>query len=317
MIRMHRIELELRSGEFDVAHRLLEEWNESADYETQFRPQYPRCRALLDAGRGAAEEARRWARQTIELAQPAGTKWDELEARRALGIAALFESAPDQALAELGPVWEHCESERVLDRGAFPVAPELVEALVELERFEIAEAVSARLGKLAEEQDHPWGRATAKRCGALVRLVGAGYEETSAAALLDASVDLERLGVRLDGARCLLALGRAQRRAKRWRAARETLEQASAAFGRLGADGWQRRAGAELARVGGRPRADGGLTASERRVVELAARGLSNKEIASALHVTVNTVEVHLARAYAKLGVRSRTQLASRLAVGP
>jgi DNA-binding NarL/FixJ family response regulator len=48
--------------------------------------------------------------------------------------------------------------------------------------------------------------------------------------------------------------------------------------------------------------------------VELAAGGLANKQIASTLVVTVHTVEVHLAHAYAKLGVRSRSQLAARLA---
>jgi DNA-binding NarL/FixJ family response regulator len=52
-------------------------------------------------------------------------------------------------------------------------------------------------------------------------------------------------------------------------------------------------------------------------VVELAAEGRANKEIARALHVTVHTVEVHLSRAYAKLGVRSRAQLASRLSGRP
>jgi DNA-binding NarL/FixJ family response regulator len=51
-------------------------------------------------------------------------------------------------------------------------------------------------------------------------------------------------------------------------------------------------------------------------VVELAAQGLSNKEIAGALFVAVNTVEVHLARAYPELGVRSRSQLAGRLSDG-
>ena len=52
-------------------------------------------------------------------------------------------------------------------------------------------------------------------------------------------------------------------------------------------------------------------------MVELAARGLSNKQIARRLFVAVHTVEVHLAHAYAKLGVRSRAQLASRLASPP
>jgi DNA-binding CsgD family transcriptional regulator len=59
------------------------------------------------------------------------------------------------------------------------------------------------------------------------------------------------------------------------------------------------------------------LTPAEQRAVDLAATGLSNKEIAQALFVTVHTVEVHLSRAYAKLGVRSRTQLAGRLAGRP
>jgi DNA-binding CsgD family transcriptional regulator len=317
MIRMHRVELELRSGKFEVARRLLDEWGQSSDYETQFRPQYPRCRALLEASRGAVEEARRWAGEAIQLAQATGSKWDELEARRALGVGALIEPTPDQALAALWPVWEHCEREAVLDRGAFPVAPELVEALIELERLEEAQAVTARLGELAERQGHPWGRAIARRSAALVRLARDGYEEASAAILRESSVELERLELRFDSARGLLSLGRTQRRTKQWRAARETLERTSAAFSRLGADGWNRRARSELDRVGGRRRpSEGKLTPSERRVVELAAQGLSNKEIAAALYVTVNTVEVHLARAYPKLGVRSRAQLANRLAAG-
>ena len=62
-----------------------------------------------------------------------------------------------------------------------------------------------------------------------------------------------------------------------------------------------------------RPRASGELTPSEWRVVELAAAGRANKEIARALFISVHTVESHLSRAYATLGVHSRTQLAGRL----
>ncbi len=316
MVRMHRVEVELRSGEFNAAQLLLEEWGESSDYETQFRPQYPRCRALLATGRGEAEEAGRWARETILLAQATGSTWDELEARRALGMTALLEQTLEGALAELSMVWAHCEREGVLDPGVFPVAPDLVEALVELERFEDAEDVVDRVAEEAVRQDHPWGRATASRCRAVLRLVGGGYDEADAALMRQAAADLARLESRFDAARCLLTLGRAQRRFKQWRAARETLEETIAAFDRLGAPGWVLRARAELERVGGRRRAAGGLTASERRVVELAAQGLSNKEIAASLYVTVNTVEVHLAHAYPKLGVHSRGQLAKRLAAG-
>ena len=52
-------------------------------------------------------------------------------------------------------------------------------------------------------------------------------------------------------------------------------------------------------------------------MVELAVEGLANKEIAAALSVTVRTVEVHLTHAYAKLGIRSRAQLARRLSLRP
>jgi DNA-binding CsgD family transcriptional regulator len=56
------------------------------------------------------------------------------------------------------------------------------------------------------------------------------------------------------------------------------------------------------------------LTASERRVAQMAAEDLSNKEIAQALFVTVKTVEQHLGRAYRKLDISSRRQLSAALA---
>jgi DNA-binding NarL/FixJ family response regulator len=94
------------------------------------------------------------------------------------------------------------------------------------------------------------------------------------------------------------------------------LERAAAAFDEIGSEGWVDDARAELARIPARrPRQPHELTPSEKRVAELAARGLGNKEIAQKLSVTAHTVEVHLSRAYAKLGVRSRTQLAERLRI--
>jgi DNA-binding CsgD family transcriptional regulator len=112
-------------------------------------------------------------------------------------------------------------------------------------------------------------------------------------------------------ARTLLAFGSTQRRAKQKRPARESLEQALATFEELGATLWAEKARAELARIGGRPRV-AGLTPSEERIAELVAEGRSNKEVAAALFLTVNTVEGALKRIYAKLGVRSRAELAAR-----
>ena len=86
------------------------------------------------------------------------------------------------------------------------------------------------------------------------------------------------------------------------------------AFDSIGSPGWATDARSELARVGARrPTSPGLLTATELRVAGLAVDGLSNKEIARTLVVTVNTVEFHLRNTYAKLGIRSRVQLAARL----
>jgi DNA-binding NarL/FixJ family response regulator len=117
-------------------------------------------------------------------------------------------------------------------------------------------------------------------------------------------------------ARTLLALGSAQRRSKQRRAARESLEQALGIFQRLGAAIWAQRTRAELGRIAGRAPGSGQLTAAERRVAELVAEGRTNKEVAAELVVTVRAIESTLTKVYAKLGVRSRTELSRRLGTG-
>jgi DNA-binding CsgD family transcriptional regulator len=314
VLRLHRCELELRAGELEVASRLLDEWGESREPELPAPTQYNRCRALLAAARGRQKEAERWSTETIDRAEATGSRWDLLEALRALGVSALRAHEPARAAEALRTVWEHTEREGVDEPGVFPVAPELVEALVDVGELDKARAVADRLRMLAEDQQHPWGLPTATRCDALVRLCAEPRDEEAPPMLEQAAGEYGRLGLRYDRARTLRLLGRAQRRRKKWAAARRVLEEAAAAFDELGADGWAEAARSELARVSARrPRSRGELTAAERRVVELAAEGRSNKEIAQALFVAVNTVETHLSHAYAKLGVRSRAQLAARL----
>jgi DNA-binding NarL/FixJ family response regulator len=221
---------------------------------------------------------------------------------------------PERAVESLRSVWDHTRREQIDEPGVFPVAPDLVEALTELGAVDEALAVTGRLQALADQQHHPWATSTAKRCAATIRLASDAYDEDAVAALTQAAAEYGRLSLRFDRARSLLTLGRAQRRFKKWGAARESLQAAVAAFEELRSDGWAEQARSELARVGARrPAPSGELTPSETRIVELAAAGLSNKEISQTLYVTVHTVEVHLSHAYAKLGVRSRGQLAGRL----
>ena len=312
-VRLHLCELELRAGAFGATERALDEWGQSRDLDLVVAPHYERCRALLAAGRGSAPEAERWAARAIAAAEPAGIAWDCLEARRAQGIVALLTADGSRARECLRSVWEHSERAGVEDPGAFPVAPDLVEALSEHAELDEAGTVCERLRTLARRSRHPWGLASVRRCEAVVRLASPGYDADAAEALVAAAADYERLGLRFDRARCLLALGRAQRRRNRWGEANRSLERASAAFAQVGAAGWSERCRSELARVGGPRSQPGALTPSERRAAELAAAGLSNKEIASELVITVRTVEAHLSSAYSKLGIRSRALLASRL----
>jgi DNA-binding CsgD family transcriptional regulator len=303
LVRLHLCELELRAGEWAAAARRLDEWAQSADGELLIRPMYERCRALHAAGLGDAVAADRWAADAVARAETVGSRWDWLESERARGMAALLAREPARAVSYLRPAWEQLVRGGIGDPGTFPVAPELVEALMDAGEPEEARAVAARV----DAPDHPWAAATALRCRALVE-PGAGVGLAAAA---DA---YGRLGLRFDRARCLLSLGRAQRRSKQWGAAREALEGGAAAFDALGSDGWAEVARGDLARVGGRrPRASGELTPTEQAVVDLAAEGQANKEIARALQLAVHTVEVHLSRAYRKLGVRSRSQLVKHL----
>ena len=311
--RLHLCELELRTGGWDEAERLLDEWAEFSERELLLWPMYERCRALLAAGRGDPAEAERWVTEAVELAERTGNRWDMLEALRARGVAALLSRDPARAAESLRTVWARTEREGVDDPGTYPVAPDLVEALLETGDLEAAQAVTERLAVLSEQQEHPWGLAGARRSAALVRLAGA-YDELAAEELRVAAAAYGALGLPFERARTLFALGRAQRRAKKWGKARESLNRAAAAFDRLGSPGWADDARSELERVGARRASPAGeLTPAERRVADLAAEGLANKEIAQKLVVTVNTVEYHLRNVYAKLGIRSRAQLAARL----
>jgi DNA-binding CsgD family transcriptional regulator len=149
------------------------------------------------------------------------------------------------------------------------------------------------------------------RCRALVAAACGDVE--AAHALLERAVsEHEAVGDPFGRARALLALGVVRRRRRQKRPAREAIEAALEAFETIGAAGWAATTRRELGRVGGRTRVEG-LTAAERRVASLVAEGRTNREVAAALFLGERTVASHLTHVYAKLGVRSRTELARRL----
>jgi DNA-binding CsgD family transcriptional regulator len=151
--------------------------------------------------------------------------------------------------------------------------------------------------------------------GASLRVLGLVAGGTAGIGLLREAVEvLAGSQARLEHARALVDLGAALRRANQRTEARERLREGVELSRRVGAFGLAGRANEEIAATGARPRKVlqtglDALTASERRVAQLAADGMSNKEIAQTLFVTIKTVEVHLSHAYRKLEISSRTQL--------
>jgi len=102
------------------------------------------------------------------------------------------------------------------------------------------------------------------------------------------------------------------RRARQKRAPRDAIVAACEGFEELGAATWLERARSELRSIGGRTKQQG-LTAAELRVAALVAEGRTNREVATALFLGERTVASHLTHIYAKLGVRSRTDLARKV----
>jgi DNA-binding CsgD family transcriptional regulator len=166
------------------------------------------------------------------------------------------------------------------------------------------EADAARLGR-------EWVLAQVTRCRGLVA-AAEGNVDSAASLLQQAIAQHQEVGDPFGEARAFLALGIVRRRSRQKRAAREAIERALEGFEALEASGWVDETRAELGRVGGRTREEG-LTAAERRVATLVAEGRTNREVAAALFLGERTVASHLTHIYAKLGVRSRTELARKV----
>ncbi|HEX5909419.1 MAG TPA: LuxR C-terminal-related transcriptional regulator, partial [Thermoleophilaceae bacterium] len=160
----------------------------------------------------------------------------------------------------------------------------------------------------------------APRClGVALRALGVVQGGPEGQATLAEAVEvLERSAAKLELARALVDLGAGIRVTGERREARAALSRGLELATECGAAALAERARNELLAAGARPRRTavtgvGALTPSERRVAEMAAEGMVNREIAQALFVTEKTVETHLGKAYAKLKVKSRKQLPEAL----
>lgn len=267
--------------------------------------------SVVHAQAGRVEEARHAAHATFGRVPE---RHASLIAAAALGHLELARAEPRAAVGLLEPHVAFVRQEGIVEPGATTFVVDQIEALIDLGRDAEAEEL---LG---------WYEANARRlervsacanCARLRGLLAAQRGDPSAAlAAFEEALELHALvRLPLDRGRTLLALGVTQRRLKRRREARATLEDALAVFEGMGAALWAGRVRAELKRISGRAATPGALTPAEERVAALVAEGKTNKEVAAALFVSERTVEGHLAHIFGKLGVRNRREIASVLAL--
>ena len=267
-------------------------------------------RASVQAHLGDAAATRRDAQAAMRLAADSGAVMAERTVAWALGRLELSLGDPRAAHGHLEGLVRSARQAGIAEPGALRFVPDDIEALVASGRADEAEALLDWFVSLAATAGRVHAIAAAERCRGLL-LASRGDEAGSIEALEASRAHYATVAFPFDEARTLLALGAAQRRAQRRRDARSTLGEAVAAFRGLGAAIWTETASRELAAISGRTQGGDELTAAERRVAELVAEGRTNREVAAALYLTERTVESHLSRVYAKLGIRSRTELAA------
>ncbi|WP_019632976.1 helix-turn-helix transcriptional regulator [Actinomadura atramentaria] len=227
-------------------------------------------------------------------------------ASAALALLDLGAGRPEEALRRLGPV---VRGRRRHAGGLIPSVADLVEAAVRAGTPDEARADATRLRAWADATGQPWALALAARCAALLDDAEEPFRR-AAALHTRATRPFER-------ARTELLYGEWLRRHRRRADARVPLRSALETFERLRATPWADRTRGEL-RAAGDPGASpvvngdvlDRLTPQERQVVRLAAAGTSSREIAAQLFLSPRTVEYHLYKAYPKLGVSSRRELA-------
>jgi DNA-binding CsgD family transcriptional regulator len=304
--------VELRCGKLRLAGEYAEQSRAlSAQYvrDEAESPQSLFPSALVAAHRGDLVRARELAERSCRLADLHAAR---VQAPTAiLGLVELWSGDADAAVERFATAERLADAADGAEPGMTWWRAEQVEGLLELGLVDDAVARLDAWEAAARRLDRHWILAHATRCRGLVAAAGGEIDE--ALSLLADAVELhEAAGDPFSRARALLALGVTRRRARQKRPARDAIEQARAGFEELGAERWADRAREELGAIGGRTRSEG-LTPAERRVADLVANGQTNAEVAATLFLAERTVASHLTHVYAKLGVRSRTELSRKL----
>jgi DNA-binding CsgD family transcriptional regulator len=271
--------------------------------------------ALVPAARGDREGAERM----LEGALRDAGDYERSVVAVSMSRARIGEAVgdPEAVLAALEPVRRFPFRDGV-DEPGFWAWPDLyAEALAAVGRAAEADALLVPHERRAAARGRQSSIARLARARGRVE-AALGRPEKAEAAFTHALAAVEKVALPFDAARARLAAGEFLRRSGQRRRAAEQLHAAQRGFAELGAAPYVERCARELAASGLHPsprrdRDDTRLTAQELVVARRAATGLSNRELAAELVVSVKTVEYHLRNAFVKLGVTSRRQLGPAL----
>jgi DNA-binding CsgD family transcriptional regulator len=227
-----------------------------------------------------------------------------------LGLGRYQEAVPGAQLATASP--------GTIGTPPWAIA-ELIEAAVRTGKTDLAADAYERLAEMTDASGTDWALGIQARSHALVLGSGAQAEDR----YREATVRLQRTGLRICLARAHLLYGEWLRRERRRIDAREQLRTAFDMLDSMGVGAFAERARRELHATGetARKRAVGSrtdqLTAQETQIARLARDGLSNPEIGARLYISAHTVQYHLRKVYAKLGITARSQLDRVILDGP
>ena len=160
--------------------------------------------------------------------------------------------------------------------------------------------------------DRPWMLAIGARCRSMW-LAAQGDDEAATCIAQQAMAEHDRLPMPFERARTQLLLGQLQHHQRLEEAAIDSLGAALGAFEHMRAPLWASRTRDELAAAKVSRSRHLRLTPSEKCIAELAASGMTNRDVAGALFISLKTVEAGLTRVYRKLGINSRAELGNRM----
>lgn len=266
--------------------------------------------AMLDAYRGRADDARRNTRDALAAGRRCRSQRLIEWPITTLAILDLSLGRHDDALAGLQPLADNLiAAPRATEIVSASFLPDAVEAMCAVGRYDDADRLLTAFEANARRLDRPWMLALGARGRATV-LAAQGDTAGAVEAVTFALDSHRRMQMPFELARTELLAGQLARRDRRRETANRLLRTALTTFEAIGTPLWADRARAELSRVDFTVQHVDGLTATERRVADLAASGATNRDMASKLFISPKTVEANLTRIYRKLDIHSRAELA-------